>query len=40
VELRLEETLVFEFGSQRNDVGKGEIIMINLNGAHQMTSGL
>jgi len=40
VELRLEEALEFEFVSHRNDVGNGEIIVINLNGAHQMTSGL
>jgi hypothetical protein len=40
VELRLEETLEFEFVSHRKDVGKGQIIVINLNGPHEMTSGL
>jgi mannose-6-phosphate isomerase-like protein (cupin superfamily) len=40
VELRLEETLEFEFVSHINDVGKGQIVVINLNVPHQMTSGL
>jgi len=40
VELRLEETLEFEFVSHRNDVSKGQIIVINVNGPHQMISRL
>jgi hypothetical protein len=40
VDLRLEQTFEFEFISHGNEVGKGQTVVINLNGPHEMTGGL